>query len=70
MIWYYVAEIGLKSKQIPKNLQSILEQQNLFPPKSEPVKVKSLLLPLANLEIYEDYLIKSSLEKLSKELCK
>ena len=64
-----VAEVGIKSKNLPDNFIQVLKEQSLFPPKSEPKKLKSIDLPISKRNNYELYILIRSMEKLSIDLC-
>ena len=64
-----IAEVGIKSKDLPDNFIQVLKEQSLFPPKSEPKKLKSIDLPISKINNYESYILKRSMEKLSQDLC-
>jgi len=64
-----IAEVGIKSKNLPDNFIQVLKEQSLFPPKSEPKKLKSIDLPISKTNNYELYILKRSMEKLSQDLC-
>ena len=66
-----VADVDIKSNNLPDYYIEVLEKQSLFPPSSKPKALDSIVIPLSNIDDYEFYVLERIVEKFNDaSLCK